>query len=147
MNPKSLFRSGTALLVGATLLCSGSAIATPDQALSYLEDAVYEEFPDLIMAGRSLTGLIAGGQTASRTVRLRGGVEYTFMAACDDYCTDVDLYLYDRRGQTLIDADTGTDDYPIISHTPSATENYKLVIKMYTCSNDACGYAISTLIP
>jgi hypothetical protein len=145
MNLKPLFRSSAALLVGATLLCSGSAIATPDQARTYLENAAYDELPDYVFSGRPLTGSIAGGHYTNRTVRLRAGVEYIFMAACDDYCTDVDLYLYDRRGETLIDSDTGSDDYPIISFTPSTTGNYRLAIEMYTCSNSTCGYAIGTL--
>ncbi|WAL61494.1 hypothetical protein [Thermocoleostomius sinensis] len=145
MRPQSLFRTSAALLVGATLLCSSSAIATPDQARAYLENAAYDELPDYVFSGRPLTGSIAGGQYTHRTVRLRAGVEYIFMAACDDYCTDVDLYLYDRYGQTLLDSDSDTDDYPIISFTPSNTGNYRLSIQMYTCSNSTCGYAIGTL--
>ncbi|HEY9697634.1 MAG TPA: hypothetical protein V6D10_10250 [Trichocoleus sp.] len=129
---------------GSFLLFSSATIASPDQARSYLEEAIFNELPDYALSSRPYTGSITSGQSTSRLVRLRSGTEYAFMAACDDYCSDVDLFLYDRTGQ-LVDSDAGTDDYPLITYVPANNGNYRLVVKMYNCSNGFCGYAVGTL--
>lgn len=140
---RSLFRTIFATF-GSLLLFPTASIANPDQARSYLEEAIYNELPDYGLSGRPYTGSITSGQSTSRLVRLRSGVEYAFMAACDDYCSDIDLFLYDRTG-ALVDSDEGSDDYPLITYLPVSSSNYRLVVRMYSCSNGSCGYAVSIL--
>ena len=143
---KVLSKSSAIALIGAALLIPTVAVADSNQARIYLENAAYDELPDYAFSGRPYAGSITGGQVAGRTVRLQAGVEYAFLAACDDNCTDVDLYLYDRYSQTLLDSDTGSDDYPLITYIPSTTGNYRIEVEMYTCSSSSCGYALGTLI-
>lgn len=140
---RSLFRIIFATF-GSLLLFPTVSIANPDQARSYLEEAIYNELPDYGLSGRPYIGSITSGQSTSRLVRLRSGVEYAFMAACDGYCSDIDLFLYDRTG-ALVDSDEGFDDYPLITYEPFNTSNYRLVVRMYNCSDSACGYAVGTL--
>ncbi|WP_088893893.1 hypothetical protein [Leptolyngbya ohadii] len=130
--------------LSSLLLFPTASIADANQARSYLEEAIYNELPDYSPAIRPYTGSIANGQTASRLVRLRSGTEYAFMAACDDYCSDIDLFLYDRAG-VLVDSDEEEDDYPLITYVPGSSGNYRLVVRMYSCSNSSCGYAVSTM--
>jgi hypothetical protein len=144
---KSLNYSSLRILFAALsslLLFPAASIANPDQARSYLEEVIYNELPDYSLASRPYTGSVASGQSTSRLVRLRSGAEYAFIAACDDYCSDIDLFLYDRSG-VLVDSDEGPDDYPLITYFPVSSGNYRLVVKMYSCSNGSCGYAIGTL--
>lgn len=131
--------------LGSFLLFSSATIASPDQARSYLEEAIFNELPDYVLSSRPYTGSMTSGQSTNRLVRLRSGTEYAFMAACDDYCSDVDLFLYDRAG-VLVDSDEGSDDYPLITYVPTNNGNYRLVVKMYNCSNSSCGYAVGALI-
>lgn len=143
---KILSTSSAIALFGTALLTPNVAVADSNQARLYLEGAAYDELPDYDFTGRPYAGSIAAGQVAYRTVRLQAGIEYAFLAACDNDCSDVDLYLYDRSGQTLFDSDTGLDDYPLITYIPSTTGNYRLQVQMYTCSNSSCGYALGTLV-
>lgn len=145
MIQKVLAKSWSAVLLGSALLVPTVAVADSNQARLYLEESVYEEFPDYVFSNRPYAGSIAEGQQTGRTVRLQAGVEYAFVAACDDYCTNVDLFLYDRYGQTLLDSDIEPDDYPVITYIPSTTGTYRLVVEMYTCSASSCGYALGTL--
>ena len=146
MSHTILSRVGMAATIGTMLFLPAAAIANPDrifQAQSYLDNAAFSDLPDYAISGRTYTGSLQTGSSTSRNVRLRAGVEYAFLAACDDYCTDVDLYLYDRSGYEL-DADSAGDDFPIITFTPEVTGNYRLSITMYSCSDSSCAYAIGS---
>ncbi len=143
---KILSTSSAITLFATALLTPGVAVADSNQARAYLERAASNELPDHAFTRQPYAGSLAAAQVVYRTVRLQAGIEYSFLAACDDYCTDVDLYLYNRTGQTLFDSDTELDDYPLITYTPSTTGNYRLQVKMHACSNSSCGYSLGTLV-
>jgi len=73
---------------------------------------------------------------------LEEGVEYGIVAVCDQDCTDVDLWLYDENNN-LIDEDTDTDDYPLVTVSPQWTGDFKVKVKMYDCDASYCNYGVA----
>lgn len=88
-----------------------------------------------------LDGSLAHGRNRVHSVTLRGGVEYTFVGACDRDCSDLDLQLFDQNGN-LIDQDVLTDDVPVVSVTPEWTGRFSLKVIMASCSVSPCVYRI-----
>ena len=68
---------------------------------------------------------------------------YKFVAVCDEDCTDVDLRLYDARGN-LVARDTLVDDVPEIDITPRWSETFTVVVTMAQCNREPCRTVISS---
>jgi hypothetical protein len=137
-------RTAIAAFAGIALLNPLAAVAQTDwvaQVRQYLIDRAEIDLPDYVLSGRIITGSLNQANSQSRIMRLYAGVDYAFMASCDSDCQDVDLYLYDRRGN-LLDSDIEDNDYPIVFITPSITANYRIEASMYSCSAEPCYYAI-----
>ncbi|MEC4984474.1 MAG: hypothetical protein SAJ37_18170 [Oscillatoria sp. PMC 1068.18] len=77
----------------------------------------------------------------SLTVTLRSGVSYHIIGVCDQDCSDLDLRLYDDRGN-LIDSDDEGDDLPVVSVTPRWTGQFKVEVDMYNCDANYCYYGV-----
>lgn len=77
----------------------------------------------------------------SFTVNLRADREYAIVGACDNDCDDLDFWLYDEN-DNLIDSDTSTDDVPVVRVTPRWTGEFRVRVKMYSCSAEPCYYGI-----
>lgn len=137
-----LFRIGA--LASVAVLLPGVALAQvdfPTLVRGYLTDRAGSEIPDYALQGQPMVGSLNTNGRQNRVVRLSAGVNYAFMAACDDDCTDVDLYLSDRRGNVL-DSDEADDDFPVVFFTPEVTANYQIGVRMFTCSSEPCYYAV-----
>lgn len=80
--------------------------------------------------------------TDSYSVELDSFSTYQIVAVCDEDCGDIDLFLYDERGN-LIDDDETTDDYPIVGVSPKISQEYTLKVKMYNCDIEPCRFAIA----
>lgn len=76
------------------------------------------------------------------TVDLQGGRAYTFLGACDNDCSDVDLWIYDERGN-LIDSDVSRSDLPYLSFTPRWSARFSVRVRMYACSYEPCSYGVA----
>lgn len=75
------------------------------------------------------------------TIKLQPGTSYAFLGVCDQDCHDIDLRLYDPDGD-VVSSDVGTDDWPVVSFSPSATGTYTLRVEMARCDKDPCYYGI-----
>ncbi len=111
----------------------------PDQLDTYLDHYQQEMAPNARQAGQRdvITGLQAGGEYRWNLGTLRRGQTYVILGACDQDCTDVDLFLEDGSG-TQIGQDTATDDYPIITVTPGRDGPFTARIALVNCSVEPC---------
>ncbi len=57
--------------------------------------------------------------------------------ACDQDCTDVDLFVEDSRGQQ-IGQDIALDDHPFIELTPGRDEQFTVRIRLVNCEVEPC---------
>ncbi|WP_156893873.1 hypothetical protein [Brevundimonas aveniformis] len=110
-----------------------------DQLSGYLDHYQQEMAPNARRAGQRdvITGLQAGGEYRWNLGTLRRGQTYVILGACDQDCTDVDLFLEDGSG-TQIGEDTATDDYPIITVTPGRDGPFTARIALVNCSVEPC---------
>jgi hypothetical protein len=114
---------------------------------------VYEVTDQLVKAaiasglgGYSLThepfiDLLTHGRSDYITINLRAGTAYGIVGVCDRDCQDLDIALYDSRGN-LIASDLQDDDIPAISINPSRSGTYKVRIDMANCDTNSCYYGI-----
>ncbi|MFQ5551642.1 MAG: hypothetical protein ACE5FJ_10445 [Gemmatimonadales bacterium] len=72
---------------------------------------------------------------------LRRNQSYAFLAACDEDCQDIDLFVYDEDGDQ-IDSDVSLDAVPTIRVTPRRTADYRIRVRMYNCTTDPCYYVL-----
>ncbi|MBE2186730.1 MAG: hypothetical protein IAE99_08170 [Rhodothermales bacterium] len=87
------------------------------------------------------TGSLREGQMRTYTIRLTAGSRYAIGGVCDEDCSDLDLMLYDSRGN-LVDQDEGTDDEPVVAVTARRTGSYRVRVRMYACSVEPCGFGL-----
>jgi hypothetical protein len=82
------------------------------------------------------------GQVSEYTLILNRNIKYVIFATCDRDCGDIDLFLYDMRGNKLTYSDD-TSDKPILMYQPAQTQVYKIVVFMYDCSINPCRYGLA----
>ncbi|PYP74278.1 MAG: hypothetical protein DMD41_02190 [Gemmatimonadetes bacterium] len=138
-------RTVLACLVGAALLAPGAARAQNQwertvrsqvrQHSQFLTDRDYQ------LTGDVYQGKLANHETEYLTITLHPGTSYSFLGVCDDDCRDIDLRLFDPDGDE-IDADVGTDDWPIVKVTPRVTGQYQVKVVMASCATNPCYYGI-----
>jgi hypothetical protein len=84
-----------------------------------------------------ITGLQAGNEYRWNLGTLRRGQTYRILGACDQDCTDVDLFVEDSRGQQ-IGQDIALDDHPFIELTPGRDEQFTVRIRLVNCEVEPC---------
>lgn len=75
------------------------------------------------------------------TINLRAGQQYGILGVCDGDCGDLDITLYNDRGQVIM-ADTGDDDIPTVSVTPVRSGTYRVKVDMPHCQTGMCYYGV-----
>lgn len=78
------------------------------------------------------------------SLTLRRDTEYVIVGACDNDCSDLDLFLYDENDNEVAE-DGLVDSAPILNITPRWTGDFQLKVKMYACSNNPCRYGVMLL--
>lgn len=92
---------------------------------------------DELVLRNYVMGRLADDDTDSWTFSFTTGSDYVVTAACDNDCLDVDLFIRNEAGETVV-SDTEADDYPILMFTPSVSGRYTIDVKMYDCSASYC---------
>ena len=90
--------------------------------------------------GDLLSGSVGSGSSDENSVTLEAGVEYAFLAVCDEDCTDIDLRL-DSPSDSTLGEDVQIDATPIIQITAPVTGTYTLDMIMYSCQAESCQWA------
>lgn len=75
---------------------------------------------------------------------LTSGREYLIYGVCDEDCSDLDINVYDAKGN-LIATDEEEDDVPAVSVKVTKTADYTVEVVMAACDNDPCYYAVDVL--
>ncbi|MFL5541579.1 MAG: hypothetical protein ACJ8J0_21505 [Longimicrobiaceae bacterium] len=140
-------RTVLALAAVAGMLVSTTAAAIPqDEWVAQVRRLLQNAGRGMESRGYSMTHRIYTGSLnddASEFVSLdlEIGTQYQIMGQCDTDCSDLDLVLYDARGNE-IDSDLEMDDYPVVSVTPSRSGTFRVKVTMANCSAEPCRYGI-----
>jgi hypothetical protein len=89
----------------------------------------------------SFDGYLDDGYSRGHYVTLYRGYEYKVEANCDDSCFDLDLELYDSRGN-LAQYDRSSSDTPNLTFTVNKTGEFRLKVIMNDCYSEPCYYNI-----
>ncbi|MEA5574502.1 hypothetical protein [Calothrix sp. UHCC 0171] len=81
------------------------------------------------------------GRSDYITLNLSAGTSYGIVGVCDRDCRDLDIALYDSRGN-LIASDLEDDDIPAITINPSRSGTYRVRVDMANCNTSNCYYGI-----
>jgi hypothetical protein len=98
------------------------------------------------LAALSLAGTAGLAQAESRSDWLSEGESITYegyllegedvFGACDEDCTDLDIYLYDAVSGDLIAEDVLVDSFPVV--TAPYDGDFLIEVYMVTCSVEPC---------
>lgn len=87
------------------------------------------------------TGTLGRGDSETIRLRLDAGVTYMLMGACDTDCDDVDLRIFAPGGK-LLDSDAASNDFPVLSITPTVSGEYSVRVTMARCDTSICYYSL-----
>ncbi len=81
------------------------------------------------------------GRSHYININLQAGTSYGIVGVCDRDCRDLDIALYDERGN-LVTSDAQDDDIPAISVTPYRSGRYQVRVDMANCDSGLCYYGL-----
>lgn len=84
-----------------------------------------------------ITGLQAGNEYRWNVGTLRGGQTYRILGACDQDCTDVDIFVEDENG-IEVGRDVALDDHPVVTITPRHDGPFTVRIGLVNCEIEPC---------
>jgi hypothetical protein len=84
---------------------------------------------------------LSQGHSHYININLRAGTSYGFVGACDSDCRDLDIAIYDERGN-LVTSDLEDDDIPAITLNTYRSGNYRIWVNMANCNTNTCYYGI-----
>ena len=126
-----------ACLPAMSVVLTGMQTSNQDTTAGYLlEHLETYAGPNSVFTHGPLFGSVISDSTLEMNLQLIGAHDYTFIAACDSDCDDVDLAAYE--GSSLIDDDTLGDDYPLVTISATRDMEITLEIKMYSCATEWC---------
>jgi hypothetical protein len=124
----------------AALLVPAVAVAQnpyADQVMQYLDGMYDTSFgPAYTLEGESYGWMIAGAEGAS-AVRLPAG-SYVVIGACDDDCSDIDLYARRIDSDAMLDSDEELDSFPVLEFSLAEESEVMIAMSMPGCSTARC---------
>lgn len=138
---------GTLAAISATFFFAPTAVRADNSQYVYeVTDQLLRAAISSGLGGYTLThepfiDLLTHGRSNYITINLSAGTSYGIVGVCDRDCKDLDIALYDSRGN-LIASDLQKDDIPTISINPSRSGTYKVRIDMANCDTNSCYYGI-----
>ena len=128
----------------AALFAAPAALAEPRSSWLPEVQQVYKQLVQEKDPGARQAELFQGsakvGETKTHQVQLTAGKYYTFFAACDHDCNNIDLTLKSADGN-VIKADTEEDDAPMFALRPTRTGRYTLSVTIPGCKTaSGCKY-------
>ena len=138
------------VILGLAALLAAPALAAP--AGSYLPAAqelhkrIVKEKDPSARQTNLFQGSAKTGETKTHQVQLTAGKYYTFFAACDHDCDNIDLTLKSADG-SVIKADTQGDDAPMFGLRPTRTGRYTLSVTIPGCKTESgCKYSSQVFV-
>ncbi len=130
---------GLALLVAAPVAAQSPSEFAIEQARSHGENLFPSSSGWQVEQG-PVTGSLQDGSSETVEIRLQQGERYAIIGGCDADCSDMDLAISDRSGNTL-DSDVLLDDYPALELSAGYTGTYPMRVSMPSCSVSPCYYS------
>ena len=134
----------------AALFAAPAALAEPRSSWLPEVQQVYKQLVQEKDPGARQTELFQGsakvGETKTHQIQLTAGKYYTFFAACDHDCNNIDLTLKSADGN-VIKADTEEDDAPMFALRPTRTGRYTLSVTIPGCKTaSGCQYSSTVFV-
>lgn len=85
--------------------------------------------------------MVTPGERRSIRFNMYAGRTYEVIGACDNDCSDLDLFVYDENG-VLVTSDVENDDHPIVIFTVQRTAKYRVDVVMTRCATFSCGWGV-----
>ena len=139
-----------AVLGLVTLIATPAALAAPNgswlpEAQQFNRQAVRSKDPSARQANL-FHGVAKVSETKTHQVQLTAGKYYTFFAACDHDCNNIDLTLNSADG-SVVKADTEEDDAPMFGLRPTRTGRYTLSVTIPGCKTaSGCQYSSNVFV-
>ena len=139
-----------AVLGLAALIAAPAALAEPRSSWLPEVQQVYKQLMQEKDPGARQAELFQGsakvGETKTHQVQLTAGKYYTFFAACDHDCNNIDLTLKSADG-SVVKADTEEDDAPMFGLRPTHTGRYTLSVTIPGCKTaSGCQYSSNVFV-
>lgn len=139
-----------AVLGLAALIAAPAALAEPRSSWLPEVQQVYKQLMQEKDPGARQAELFQGsakvGETKTHQVQLTAGKYYTFFAACDHDCNNIDLTLKSADG-SVVKADTEEDDAPMFGLRPTRTGRYTLSVTILGCKTaSGCQYSSNVFV-
>ena len=139
-----------AVLGLAALIAAPAALAEPRSSWLPEVQQVYKQLMQEKDPGARQAELFQGnakvGETKTHQIQLTAGKYYTFFAACDHDCNNIDLTLKSADG-SVVKADTEEDDAPMFGLRPTRTGRYTLSVTIPGCKTaSGCQYSSNVFV-
>lgn len=139
-----------AVLGLAALIAAPAALAEPRSSWLPEVQQVYKQLMQEKDPGARQAELFQGsakvGETKTHQIQLTAGKYYTFFAACDHDCNNIDLTLKSADG-SVVKADTEEDDAPMFGLRPTRTGLYTLSVTIPGCKTaSGCQYSSNVFV-
>jgi len=139
-----------AVLGLAALIAAPAALAEPRSSWLPEVQQVYKQLMQGKDPGARQAELFQGsakvGETKTHQIQLTAGKYYTFFAACDHDCNNIDLTLKSADG-SVVKADTEEDDAPMFGLRPTRTGRYTLSVTIPGCKTaSGCQYSSNVFV-
>ena len=139
-----------AVLGLAALIAAPAALAEPRSSWLPEVQQVYKQLMQEKDPGARQAELFQGsakvGETKTHQSQLTAGKYYTFFAACDHDCNNIDLTLKSADG-SVVKADTEEDDAPMFGLRPTRTGRYTLSVTIPGCKTaSGCQYSSNVFV-
>jgi hypothetical protein len=137
---------------GLTIMGSGgggsaapaSSIGRYDQQVNNQLDSFERNQSGATRLFRSPIFRLNEGASQDYNVTLISGVPYKIAGVCDNDCPDLDIKLFDPRGNEVA-SDSLTDSLPIVDHRPNQTGQYRVRVVMYDCNIAPCSAGLTVM--
>ena len=134
----------------AALFAAPAALAEPSGSWLPEVQQVYKQLMQEKDPGARQAELFQGnakvGETKTHQIQLTAGKYYTFFAACDHDCNNIDLTLKSADG-SVVKADTEEDDAPMFGLRPTRTGRYTLSVTIPGCKTESgCQYSSNVFV-
>ncbi|WP_153716316.1 hypothetical protein [Eikenella corrodens] len=139
-----------AVLGLAALIAAPAALAEPRSSWLPEVQQVYKQLIQEKDPGARQAELFQGsakvGETKTHQIQLTAGKYYTFFAACDHDCNNIDLTLKSADG-SVVKADTEEEDAPMFGLRPTRTGRYTLSVTIPGCKTaSGCQYSSNVFV-
>jgi hypothetical protein len=129
------------LLVAATPVRADNREYVHEVGNQLIEKAIASGLRGYSLTHEPMIDALDHGRSDYITVNLSAGTSYGIVGVCDRDCRDLDISLYDSRGNRIA-SDLGDDDIPAITINPYSSGTYQVKVDMASCDTRNCYYGI-----